>query len=87
MLVFQNKGTAAILVLNTFFSMATSHVSAMMESLEVLTETATRTLRKFLTVLFRATQNESFQSHNTRKSLDLRDFSLVFSNEIFIRRF
>ena len=34
--------------------------------------------------LFRSMQNGSFNSHNTRKSLDLRDFSLVFSDGILL---
>ena len=36
--------------------------------------------------LFRATQNGSFQSHNTRNNLYLLDFSLVFTIEIFTRQ-
>ena len=34
-----------------------------------------------------STQNDSFQSHNTGKSLDLRDFSLVLSDGIFTQCF
>lgn len=57
-------------------------IIAMMESLDVLSETATRSLEIANSSLPGHT-NRVFSGPNPRKSLDLRDFNLVFSSRIF----